>query len=185
MPLIDILNEAVSREASDVLIIAGLPVSYKVSGRIDRVGERLFPDHTQALAQELYELARRPMDRFLEVGDDDFSFAVPGLSRFRVNALRQRGSLALVIRVVSFSLPDRNALGIPDNVMAFANAPTAWSSSRPGGQRQDHHPGLPGGRGEHHPGGPRHHHRGPPGVPPPAQEERGHPAGALHRHPVL
>ena len=123
MPLIDILNEAVSREASDVLIIAGLPVSYKVSGRIDRVGERLFPDHTQALAQELYELARRPMDRFLEVGDDDFSFAVPGLSRFRVNALRQRGSLALVIRVVSFSLPDRNALGIPDNVMAFANAP--------------------------------------------------------------
>ena len=123
MPLIDILNEAVSREASDVLIIAGLPVSYKVSGRIDRVGERLFPDHTQALAQELYELARRPMDRFLEVGDDDFSFAVPGLSRFRVNALRQRGSLGLVIRVVSFVLPDRNALGIPDNVMAFADAP--------------------------------------------------------------
>ena len=52
MPLIDILNEAVSREASDVLIIAGLPVSYKVSGRIDRVGERLFPDHTQALLED-------------------------------------------------------------------------------------------------------------------------------------
>ena len=114
MALIDILQEAVSREASDVLIIAGLPVSYKVSGRIDRVGERIFPDQTQALAQELYALAKRPMDRFLETGDDDFSFAVPGLSRFRVNALRQRGSLGLVIRVVSF---------IPDNVMAFADAP--------------------------------------------------------------
>ena len=123
MPLIDILKEAVSREASDVLIIAGLPVSYKVNGRIDRVGERLFPDHTQALSEELYDLAKRSMDRFLETGDDDFSFAVPGLSRFRVNALRQRGSMALVIRVVSFVLPDRNALGIPDNVMAFANAP--------------------------------------------------------------
>ena len=123
MPLIDILQEAVSREASDVLIIAGLPVSYKVNGHIDRVGERLFPDQTQALAEELYTLAKRPMERFLEQGDDDFSFAVPGLSRFRVNALRQRGSLGLVIRVVSFVLPDRNALGIPDNVMAFANAP--------------------------------------------------------------
>ena len=123
MALIDILQEAVTREASDVLIIAGLPVSYKVSGRIDRVGERIFPDQTRALAEELYALAKRSMDRFLELGDDDFSFAVPGLSRFRVNALRQRGSLALVIRVVSFSLPDRNALGIPDNVMAFANAP--------------------------------------------------------------
>ena len=53
MALIDILQEAVSREASDVLIIAGLPVSYKVSGRIDRVGERIFPDQTQALAEEL------------------------------------------------------------------------------------------------------------------------------------
>ena len=123
MALIDILQEAVSREASDVLIIAGLPVSYKVSGRIDRVGERIFPDQTQALAEELYALDKRPMDRFLETGDDDFSFAVPGLSRFRVNALRQRGSLGLVIRVVSFVLPDRNALAIPDNVMAFADAP--------------------------------------------------------------
>ena len=123
MALIDILQEAVTREASDVLIIAGLPVSYKVSGRIDRVGERIFPDQTQALAEELYALAKRSMDRFLELGDDDFSFAVPGLSRFRVNALRQRGSMALVIRVVSFVLPDRDALGIPDNVMAFANAP--------------------------------------------------------------
>ena len=123
MPLLDILQEAVRQEASDVLIIAGLPVSYKVHGRIDRVGERLLPDATGALAEELYALAKRSMDRFLETGDDDFSFAIPGLSRFRVNALKQRGSLALVVRVVSFALPDRTALGIPDNVMAFANAP--------------------------------------------------------------
>ena len=122
MPLLDILQEAVRREASDVLVIAGLPVSYKVHGRIDRVGERLLPDATGALTEELYALAKRPMDHLLETGDDDFSFAVPGLSRFRVNALRQRGSLALVVRVVSFVLPDRHALGIPDNVMAFANA---------------------------------------------------------------
>ena len=123
MPLLDILQEAVRQEASDVLIIAGLPVSYKVHGRIDRVGERLLPDATGALAEELYALAKRSMDRFLETGDDDFSFAIPGLSRFRVNALKQRGSLALVVRVVSFALPDRAALGIPDNVMAFADAP--------------------------------------------------------------
>lgn len=123
MPLLDILQEAVRQEASDVLIIAGLPVSYKVHGRIDRVGERLLPDATGALAEELYALAKRSMDRFLETGDDDFSFAIPGLSRFRVNALKQRGSLALVVRVVSFALPDRTALGIPDNVMAFADAP--------------------------------------------------------------
>ena len=89
----------------------------------DLEGERLFPEHTRVLVEELYSLAARPIERFLETGDDDFSFALPGLSRFRVNALRQRGSLALVIRVVSFSLPDWRALGIPENVMAFANFP--------------------------------------------------------------
>lgn len=123
MSLNEILREAVQREASDVLLIAGLPVSYKVNGHICRDGERLFPEHTRVLVEELYSLAARPIERFLETGDDDFSFALPGLSRFRVNALRQRGSLALVIRVVSFSLPDWRALGIPENVMAFANFP--------------------------------------------------------------
>lgn len=123
MNLTDILQQAVQRRASDVLIIAGLPVSYKIQGRIQREGERLRPADTQALTAALYGAASRPTERLFTTGDDDFSFAVPGLSRFRVNALRQRGSLALVVRVVSFELPDRAALGIPDNVMAFADAP--------------------------------------------------------------
>ena len=120
MDLQSILSEAVRREASDVLLIPGLPASYKVSGVIGREGDRLFPDALNALAGEAYALAGRSMDRLERTGDDDFSFAVPGLSRFRVNALRQRGSIGLVIRVVSFTLPDREKLGIPDNVMDFA-----------------------------------------------------------------
>ena len=122
MSLLNILQEAVSRQASDVLLIAGLPVSYKIQGCLCRQGEVLMPKQTGALAEELYAMAGRPIDRLLETGDDDLSFAVPGLSRFRVNALRQRGSLALIIRVISFSLPDRKKLGIPDNIMHFADA---------------------------------------------------------------
>lgn len=123
MPLIPLLQEAVAREASDVLVIAGLPVTYKRNGRLHREGEKLFPDHTLALTREIYALAERDITPLLRSGDDDFSFAMPGLARFRVNALRQRGSLALVIRVVAFHLPDRRALGIPDAVMAFAACP--------------------------------------------------------------
>lgn len=123
MSITDILAEAVKRGASDILLIAGLPVSYKVSGQLLRVGERLRPEDTRGLAEKLYGEANRPMAQYLEQGDDDFSFAIPGLSRFRVNALRQRGSLALVIRVVSFLLPDRRTLGIPENVMRFSNCP--------------------------------------------------------------
>ena len=123
MTLVEILTRAVEREASDILLIPGLPAAYKISGVITREGDRLLPDALENLVREAYALAgNRSMDRLERTGDDDFSFAVPGLSRFRVNALRQRGSLALVVRVVSFVLPDRHALGIPDNVMAFANA---------------------------------------------------------------
>ena len=124
MELTEILKTAVEREASDILLIAGLPVAYKIKGSIVREGARLGPDDTLELVRAVYHLAGpRDMTALLEAGDDDFSFALPGLSRFRVNALRQRGSLALVIRVVSFTLPDRVALGIPDHVMAFAGCP--------------------------------------------------------------
>ena len=124
MTLLEILQQAVQRSASDILIIAGLPVAYKIHGVIQREGARLLPNDTAALTAELYRLAgERSLSTLEETGDDDFSFALPGLSRFRVNALKQRGSLGLVIRVVSFTLPDRSALGIPDSVMAFSNCP--------------------------------------------------------------
>jgi twitching motility protein PilT len=60
------------------------------------------------------------MEHFIKTGDDDFSFAVPGLARFRVNAYRQRGSLAAVVRVVSFDIPDWRSLHIPESVMKLA-----------------------------------------------------------------
>lgn len=117
-----ILEKAVGLGASDVLLIAGLPVSFKVSGVITREPtERLTPAQCEAFAKEVYAMAsNRDMTRLLETGDDDFSFSVPGLSRFRVNTLRQRGTLGVIIRVIAFELPDRVKLGIPDNVMAFS-----------------------------------------------------------------
>lgn len=122
MELLEILQLAVDRHTSDILIVAGLPAALKINGVIERFGDRLLPNDTTALATELYRMAgERSMERLEKTGDDDFSFALPGMSRFRVNALRQRGSLGLVIRVVSFTLPDRTVLEVPDNVMAFSN----------------------------------------------------------------
>ena len=63
----------------------------------------------------------RNIDPFLQTGDDDFSFSIPGLSRFRVNAYRQRGSLAAVIRVIAFDLPNPDILHIPEEVMSAAD----------------------------------------------------------------
>jgi twitching motility protein PilT len=123
MTIKDILAKAIEHKVSDILIIAGLPISYKTSGKIaHEEGEKLLPADTQALLEEIYSLAgERSMDALLKCGDDDFSFSLPQLSRFRVNALKQRGSLGAVIRIVSFELPDRQELHIPDTVMKFAS----------------------------------------------------------------
>ena len=122
--LVEILRKAVSDGASDIFIVAGGALSYKVDGEIrpmEASAERLMPDDTKVLLDEIYECASREKTHFLEEGDDDFSFAVPGLSRFRVSAYKQRGALSAVIRVITFELPEPNEIGIPDPVMSFYN----------------------------------------------------------------
>lgn len=119
--LLEYLKQAVEDGASDLFVVAGGPVSEKVEGALRPMGEeRVFPQETEQYLNELYHLAERPMEEYLRRGDDDFSFAVRGLARFRVNAYRQRGSLAAVIRVVAFDIPDYKALGIPEAVMNLA-----------------------------------------------------------------
>ncbi|MBQ3077169.1 MAG: PilT/PilU family type 4a pilus ATPase [Clostridia bacterium] len=119
--LIDCLEKAVKAEASDVFIVAGGPVSMKLEGHIVPVSEqRVLPPQTEELIREIYQLAKREMGHYLTHGDDDFSFAVPGLARFRVNAYRQRGSLAAVVRVVAFDIPNWEKMNIPKAIMDLA-----------------------------------------------------------------
>lgn len=117
----DYLQMAVDRNASDIFIVAGGPVGIKIGGKIVPADEsRLMPVQTEELIKEVYSLAHREMDKLRDSGDDDFSFAVGGLARFRVNAYMQRGSLAAVIRIVSFSIPDFKKMCIPENIMALS-----------------------------------------------------------------
>lgn len=116
------LKTAVEKQASDIFIISGLPLSYKVNGVIEHQdSDMIFPPLSEEMIKQAYSLAERDMDRLISCGDDDFSLSVKGLSRFRVSAYKQRGSLAAVIRVVSFDIPDYNDLSIPDGVMSIAD----------------------------------------------------------------
>ncbi|MCI8385423.1 MAG: PilT/PilU family type 4a pilus ATPase [Acutalibacter sp.] len=115
------LQQAVADGASDLFIISGSPVCEKLEKRLRMIGtDTLYPQHTKALIHEIYEIAHRPMEHLEEDGDDDFSCAVPGLARFRVNTYKQRGSLAAVVRIVAFDLPDWRSLNIPEGVMDLA-----------------------------------------------------------------
>lgn len=106
--------------ASDIFIVPMLPPSMRVNNLMVRDSDnKLLPSDTQETITEIYKLAGRHMENLLRNGDDDFSFSLPGLSRFRVSAYKQRGTLSAVIRVIPFGLPDHTVLGIPDNIMAL------------------------------------------------------------------
>lgn len=121
MDWMEYLHLATEQQASDVFFVAGKPACEKVEGRLQPLSDqRLLPADTEQILREIYKAAGRDMERFRKLGDDDFSFAVPGLARFRVNTYRQRGSMAAVIRLVSFDIPDWRQLHIPEAVMAMA-----------------------------------------------------------------
>ncbi len=123
MNLIAYLTTAAERGASDVFIVAGRPLSVKVNGMLETESqERLTPADAEELVRGIYQLAgNRDMGCFLRTGDDDFSFAIPGVSRFRASVYRQRGSMSAVVRVITFQIPDPEKLGITPNILSLAD----------------------------------------------------------------
>ena len=97
--ILEYLGCAMDKKASDVFIVSGMPVSFKIDGEIvPENEEKVMPERANELVSALYTLAGRSMERFLQTGDDDFSVSVKNLARFHVSAYRQRGSLAAVSR---------------------------------------------------------------------------------------
>ena len=119
MELQDILKTTLEMGGSDIFIVPGSPVTAKVRGQMVSVfPERVMPEDTERLIRQTYALAKnRGMEQLLSEGDDDFSFSMERLCRFRCNAYRQRGTLAAAYRVVTFGLPDPRQLDIPELVI--------------------------------------------------------------------
>ena len=118
----EILRKALEFKGSDVFVVPGSQVMTKASGKmIPITEERALPNDIAILVDRAYELAGRTRETLAEEGDDDFSFAVRDLSRFRCNTYRQRGSLAMTCRVVAFGIPDPVDRHIPDVVMRLAD----------------------------------------------------------------
>ena len=107
MNIVNLLKKAVEAHASDIFIVAGLPISYRANGSIHHENEeKLMPPQTKKYLEEK--------------GDDDFSFALPGISRFRVSSYKQRGALSAVVRIITFDLPQPELIGIPQQIIDFS-----------------------------------------------------------------
>ena len=122
MKITEILEKAVTLDAADIFLVAGLPVTFKCGGKQEGLpGDPLRPNDRRTLVDSIYELSGRERTNLDRGQDDDFSFAVSKMGRFRANIFRQRGSLAAVLRVIRFGLPDPEKLGIPESVLSLAD----------------------------------------------------------------
>lgn len=114
----DILKTAVKYDCSDIFIVAGKELSFKKQVGIEKISDnKLTTQDTDRLIRELFDLANRDIINYIENKDDDFSVSLQGLARFRVNTYYQRGSMAAVIRLVNFGVPNPSDIGIPDSII--------------------------------------------------------------------
>ena len=116
------LRRSVEVGASDIFIGAGRRLTFKHEGMIAAQTDQIVsPVEAEKLVTDLYTMGRRSMDKYLASGDDDFPVSIPGLARFRISAYKQRGTMAAIIRVVLFDIPDYHKINIPEEVMKIAS----------------------------------------------------------------
>jgi len=120
-PRIDELaSKLVQKEGSDLHLKVGAPPAIRVHGLLEYLEgyEVLRPVDTEGLARGI--MSEKLLEEFEEHGEADFSYAVGGVGRFRVNAFRQRGSVSIAMRFIPFGVPKFEDLGLPEVVGTLA-----------------------------------------------------------------
>ncbi len=118
MPTIkEIMEVATAAAASDVHITVGIPPQMRVHGNLFAMEQfpKLQPADTLEILLEVMDPQQR--EKFDELGEYDMSFSIPDLGRYRVNAFRQRGSVAMAFRLVDTVVPSPEKLGVPESVV--------------------------------------------------------------------
>ncbi|MEO0232726.1 MAG: type IV pilus twitching motility protein PilT [candidate division WOR-3 bacterium] len=115
-----LLEEMVHRDATDLHISAGSPPLFRIDGI-------LVPSNYDVLTKEeaqqlVYSVMTEEQKKKLEEEwEVDFSFGITGLSRFRANAYKQRGSISIAIRTIPYKIRSFEELGLPPVVEEFAS----------------------------------------------------------------
>jgi len=119
MDMNDLIHAAYEREASDLHLKSGNHPCIRVNGDLEALAQ--FPpltnDDMERLATSM--ITERQMSKFQESGDLDVAYAVAGLGRFRVNIARQRGSIALALRVIPPFVKSFEELHLPGVLERF------------------------------------------------------------------
>ena len=118
------LRFVVDHEGSDLHAKVPAPPMVRIHGELRPIDgtEVLSPGDTEAALDHIISESRI-REEFDREGEADFSYAIKGLSRFRVNAFRQRGSISIVCRAIPFQIRTVEELGLPDVVRSLAEQP--------------------------------------------------------------
>jgi twitching motility protein PilT len=120
------LNELVSwmksRKASDLMLTSGTPPQFRINGTLEPMGTTdLTPEDTERLAKSL--LTNEQYATLEKERACDTASYVTDVARFRANVFYQRGSVALVFRLIPFEIPPFDDLGVPAIAKEFALLP--------------------------------------------------------------
>ncbi|MEG9296991.1 type IV pilus twitching motility protein PilT [Mangrovibacillus sp. Mu-81] len=117
-----LLRAAFELKASDIHLTVGSSPVFRIHGDLKRYGqESLKPDDTEQMAKAV--VPEELWGEFKERGELDFSYAIPGVSRFRVNAYHQRSCISIALRVVPTKIPTLGELDLPDVLTKIAEKP--------------------------------------------------------------
>jgi len=108
----DLLRMLVQKDGSDLFITVGAAPSMKVNGKMTPLSNQvLSPPHTQTLVRSI--MNDRQLGEFEANQEVNFAISLPGVSRFRVNAFTQRGSMGMVLRMIRSEIPHFEELHLP------------------------------------------------------------------------
>ena len=119
------LTYVVEREGSDLHLKVDAPPVARVHGDLWAIqgSEPLTAADTDAVLEHIAADNPSARKEFEEVGEADFSYSIEGVSRFRVNAFRQRGTTSVVLRVIPYQVRTIDELGLPEVVRRLADEP--------------------------------------------------------------
>ena len=112
----ELISIAVSKNASDLHLTVGVPPTARIDGALHHITEeRCMPADVEAIAMSIMDDMHK--ETLLKCGEVDFAYSVPGKGRYRINVFRQRGVLAIAVRVLNLRIPSPEELGIPEAVV--------------------------------------------------------------------
>ena len=115
----EVLAKAKEAGASDVHITVGVPPKMRVNGDLITMDyERMLPPDTHRVVEDI--MSDFQLQHFEERGEYDMSFSIPNIGRYRVNAYKQRGSVAVALRLVGTEIPAPEKLGVPPSVVELS-----------------------------------------------------------------